>query len=146
MTPHILHSLSRAALIAHSELDLPPSLDNILAHSLSWLFLLQPSDSVSKRTDPGFNGARTGVGSGAPTVIESKVWKEVAQMVAQARTMGLGRDLGNADDEERMERENDHFAYRDDMGGDEPPPPMRMGCWEREMRRRVWWELKWWDS
>ncbi|KAG8857013.1 hypothetical protein FRB96_005943 [Tulasnella sp. 330] len=134
LTPHALHSLTRAALLAHSELDLPPNLDTILAYTLSWLFILLPSDSLSKRADPGFNAARSGIASGAPLVIEARVAKEVGEVVAIARGMGLNRDMDVDVETEEKERDEDGAAKR-----------MRMGVWEREMRRRVWWELKWWD-
>lgn len=111
MTPHHLHSLSRAALIAHKELDVPPSLDTILAYTLGWLHQLHTTDRFK---DQG----------SVKTTIDGSVCRELGEMVALAKIMGLG----HTDESDGQE---------DDGEG--------IGVWEKEMRRRVWWELKYWD-
>ncbi|KAG8950140.1 hypothetical protein FRC04_007995 [Tulasnella sp. 424] len=148
-SPHVLHSLQRATIIAHDHLDLPPSLDLLYAHVLGWLYLMHPSDSLSNVTNNGFDSSVRGVGGGAVTVVEPVIWKELGKCINIARGMGLGvvdddghgpegregrkirRRKGSADDEDDRDRE-DSYAEK-------------MGLWEREMRRRVWWELSWFD-
>lgn len=109
---HHLHCLSRAALLAHKQLDVPPSLDIIVAHTLGWIYRMHASDR------------RSGEEWGAKTAIDQSVHRELGEMVALARVMGLPR----------CDQADDH-----DVEGE------GMGVWEREMRRRVWWELKYWD-
>lgn len=122
---------------------MPPSLDTILAFTLSWLYILHPSDSVSRRTDPAFNGARTGLGSGAPTVVEGRVVRELGEVIGLARAMGLGYvSPGSA---EKRAGSRNLGRGRRDVEEDDVEGDGTMGIWEREMRRRVWWELKWWD-
>ncbi|KAG8883276.1 hypothetical protein FRB98_003184 [Tulasnella sp. 332] len=113
MTGHHLYSLSRAALLAHKQLDVPPSLDTIIAHILCWVYRLHGYDR------------RKGDSQGAKTGIDTGICRELAEMIALAKVMGLSR----SDD-----------IHEQDADGE------GMGIWEREMRRRVWWELSWWDS
>ncbi|KAG9029525.1 hypothetical protein FRB95_005246 [Tulasnella sp. JGI-2019a] len=109
---HHFHSLSRAALIAHKQLDVPPSLDTIVAHILGWIYRLH-----------AFN-RRQGDEWGSRTGIDTSICRELGDMIALARIMGLSR----CDD-----------VNEQDVDGE------GMGVWEREMRRRVWWDLMWWD-
>lgn len=115
-----LHNLAIATRLAHDQMDLPPSLDYIFSHMLSWLYLLHPSNVISLVTDtPGT------INGGGPFSPDTRIWKELGKIVNVARTMGLGIDPDTP------------------MQGDEVHA---MGCWEKEMRRRVWWELCWFDS
>ncbi|KIO24149.1 hypothetical protein M407DRAFT_77315, partial [Tulasnella calospora MUT 4182] len=97
--PSNLLNLARAALLVHDESGLPPSLDYLHAHMLTWLYLLHP---------------------GGMTAVEQTIYKELGKCVSVARAMGL--DLGPEDQEEGM------------------------GIWEKEMRRRVWWQLMVFDQ
>ncbi|KAG9007070.1 hypothetical protein FRB90_009558 [Tulasnella sp. 427] len=115
-----LHNLAIATRLAHDQMDLPPSLDYILAHMLSWLYLLHPANVVSLISDtPGT------INGGGPFSPDARVWKELGKIVNVARTMGLGIDPDTP------------------MMGDEVHAA---GVWEKEMRRRVWWELCWFDA
>lgn len=111
LTPHHLHSLSRAALLAHKQLDMPPCLDTVLAYVLGWLFQMHASDEPNSHD------------GGARTAILDSVCRDVGEMVVLARIMGLDRS--------------------EDSGGEDNDSGM--GAWEKEMRKRVWWELKCWD-
>ncbi|KAG8893589.1 hypothetical protein FRC01_013489, partial [Tulasnella sp. 417] len=88
-TPSNLLNLSRAALLVHDESALPPSLDYLHAHMLTWLYLLHPSDCASSLTSSRFEGASAGVGTGGMTVVEQSIYKELGKCVCVARGMGL---------------------------------------------------------
>ncbi|KAG8905510.1 hypothetical protein FRC00_013213, partial [Tulasnella sp. 408] len=145
-SPHVLHSLQRATIIAHDHLDLPPSLDLIYAHVLGWLYLMHPSDSLSNVTNNGFDSSVRGVGGGAVTVVEPVIWKELGKCINIARGMGLGvvDDDGQESQETRKMRKR-RGGMDDDERDREDSFAEKMGLWEREMRRRVWWELSWFD-
>lgn len=115
-----LHNLAVATRLAHDQMDLPPSLDYIFAHMLSWLYLLHPSNVISLVTDTPAT-----INGGAPFSPDARIWKELGKIVNVARNMGLGIDPDTP------------------MTGDEVHA---MGIWEKEMRRRVWWELCWFDA
>ncbi|KAG8906118.1 hypothetical protein FRC01_008117 [Tulasnella sp. 417] len=115
-----LHNLAIATRLAHDQMDLPPSLDYIFAHMLSWLYLLHPANVISLVTDTPAT-----INGGGPFSPDTRVWKELGKIVNVARTMGLGIDPDTP------------------MMGDEVHA---MGIWEKEMRRRVWWELCWFDA
>ncbi|KAG8913328.1 hypothetical protein FRC00_002606, partial [Tulasnella sp. 408] len=137
-TPSNLFNLARAALLVHDESALPPSLDYLHAHMLTWLYLLHPSGSASSVTSRGFQGSSTGVGSGGMTVIEQTVYKELGKCVSVARAMGL--DLV---DQRRVKPWGGAFGFgklkdSEDKGEE-------MGTWEKEMRRRLWWQLMMFD-
>ncbi|KAG9050605.1 hypothetical protein FS837_004130 [Tulasnella sp. UAMH 9824] len=138
-TPANLLNLARAAMLVHDESALPPSLDYLHAHMLTWLYLLHPSDSASSVTSSGFQGSSTGVGSGGMTVVEQTIYKELGKCVCVARAMGL--DLV---DRRRGKPRGGTFgvgAVKDPDDGVE-----EMGIWEKEMRRRVWWQLMMFDQ
>ena len=134
-SPHMLHSVSRACLLASDTLDLPPSLDYLHAHILGWLYLLHPSESLSASTNAGFNGAVRGVAGGAVTCVEAAIWKDLGKCVNVARGMGL--DVVDREDEDEDDDlvEGKPVRGNPDLGRDE------MSFWEKEIRRRVWWQL-----
>ncbi|KAG8917631.1 hypothetical protein FRC01_002325, partial [Tulasnella sp. 417] len=133
-----LFNLARAALLVHDESALPPSLDYLHAHMLTWLYLLHPSDCVSRVTSCGFQGSSTGVGSGGMTVVEQRIYKELGKCVSVAREMGL--DLVDQPNNGRMGGAFGSSKVKGSEDGKE-----RMGIWEKEMRRRVWWQLMMFD-
>ncbi|KAG8930199.1 hypothetical protein FRC00_001230, partial [Tulasnella sp. 408] len=137
-TPSNLFNLARAALLVHDESALPPSLDYLHAHMLTWLYLLHPSDSASSVTSRGFQGSSTGVGSGGMTVIEQTVYKELGKCVSVARAMGL--DLV---DQRRVKPWGGAFGFG--RSKDSKDKGEEMGTWEKEMRRRFWWQLMMFD-
>ncbi|KAG8906360.1 hypothetical protein FRB99_007044 [Tulasnella sp. 403] len=119
-TAQELFNLSIATRIAHDQLDLPPSLDYIVAHLLAWQYLLHPADTSSLSSK-----CKGTVSGGGPTSVDHRVWKELGKVVNVARLMGLGIDP------ERGTPGRDTFS---------------MSLWEKEMRRRIWWELCFYDS
>ncbi|KAG9050604.1 hypothetical protein FS837_004129 [Tulasnella sp. UAMH 9824] len=137
-TPGNLFKLARAALLVHDEYALPHSLDYLHAHMLTWLYLLHPSDSASSVTSRGFQGSSTGVGSGGMTVIEQTIYKELGKCVSVARAMGL--DLV---DQRRVKPLGGAFGFGRVKEKEEKEE--EMGTWEREMRRRLWWQLMMFD-
>lgn len=139
-TPSNLLNLARAALLVHDESSLPASLDYLHAHMLTWLYLLHPSDSASSLTSCGFQGASTGVGSGGMTVVEQTIYKELGKCVSVARAMGL--DL--VDRPSMMKPRGAAFAFGRTEESEEEDEGM--GIWEKEMRRRVWWQLMMFDQ
>ncbi|KAG8923893.1 hypothetical protein FRC01_012199 [Tulasnella sp. 417] len=138
-TPSNLFNLARAALLVHDESALPPSLDYIHAHILTWLYLLHPSDSASTVTSRGFRGSSTGIGSGGMTVVERTIYKDLAKCVSVAREMGL--DLVDRASEKLKGAAFGFWRKEDRSSGEEG-----MGIWEKEMRRRVWWQLMMFDQ
>ncbi|KAG8960760.1 hypothetical protein FRC00_014209 [Tulasnella sp. 408] len=137
-TPSNLFNLARAALLVHDESALPPSLDYLHAHMLTWLYLLHPSDCASSVTSCRFEGASAGVGSGGMTVVEEMIYKDLGKCVSMARRMGL--DL--------VDRPSAKLRGRA-FGCGEVGDPVKnegMGVWEKEMRRRVWWQLMMFDQ
>ncbi|KAG8892170.1 hypothetical protein FRC00_012522, partial [Tulasnella sp. 408] len=106
---------------------------------LTWLYLLHPSDSASSVTSSGFQGSSTGVGSGGMTVVEQTIYKELGKCVSVARAMGL--DLV---DRRSGKSRNGGFGFDGvkflEDGEEE------LGIWEKEMRRRVWWQLMMFDQ
>ncbi|KAG8917653.1 hypothetical protein FRC01_002310 [Tulasnella sp. 417] len=138
-TPSNLFNLARAALLVHDESALPPSLDYLHAHMLTWLFQLHPSDSASRVTSCGFRGSSTGVGSGGMTVVEQRIYNELGKCVSVARAMGL--DLVDQPSAKRM-----GGAFESCRANGLEDREERMGIWEKEMRRRVWWQLMMFDQ
>ena len=118
-TAEYYHALANAARLMHDLLDIPPSLDYVISHMISWLYLLHPANVKSSVTD-----THRYIDGGGPIQIDPHIWKEIGKVVNVARSMGLGTD---------------------------PDTPMFgdalhcMGIWEKEMRRRTWWELCWFD-
>ncbi|KAG8897702.1 hypothetical protein FRC01_011210, partial [Tulasnella sp. 417] len=135
-TPSNLFNLARAVLLVHDESALPPSLDYLHAQMLTWLYLLHPSDSSSSVTSPGYQGSSTGVGSGGITAVEETIYKELGKCVSVARAMGL----------DSVDRPSfkPTSASRNGKGSAEGEEGMRI--WEKEMRRRVWWQLMMFDQ
>lgn len=129
---HALHSLSRACLLAHNALDLPPSLDYLYAHILNWTFLLHPSSSLSSTNTTG-EGTIHGVASGTVCQIDPAIWKELGCCVNVARAMGLGIV-------------DEAAAGGPVQVGQENPGDEEMSLWETEMRRRLWWMLVLFDQ
>ncbi|KAG8900159.1 hypothetical protein FRB99_006205 [Tulasnella sp. 403] len=119
VTARYLFNLASAARTAHEELDLPPSLDLIMAYMLSWLYLLHPADVMSFSTN-----CRAFPSSGGPAAVDQRIWRNLGKVVNIARAMGLGIDPDSGT------IGKDSFA---------------MGIWEKEMRRRIWWELCFFD-
>ncbi|KAG8906973.1 hypothetical protein FRB99_005615 [Tulasnella sp. 403] len=142
--PHTLHSLARACIIAHDTLDLPPSLDYLYAHTLGWIYLLHPSESLSSVTDSGFDSAARGLAGGSVTVIEPLIWKELGKCVNVARGMGLGSVDAKFAPTVKKGAGADERAEEGEPGEDEDSVGS-VGVWEKEMRRRVWWELSYFD-
>ncbi|KAG8923892.1 hypothetical protein FRC01_012198 [Tulasnella sp. 417] len=138
-TPSNLFNLARAALLVYDESALPPSLDYLHAHMLTWLYLLHPSDSASSVASCGFRGASTGVGSGGTTVVEQMIYKELSKCVSVAREMGL--DLVDRPNEKLKGGALGAWRVKGPNDGGEV-----MGVWEKEMRRRVWWQLMMFDQ
>lgn len=117
---HDYHSLFEASRLVHDQLDLPPSLDYIVAHMFSWVYLLHPSNVSSFVSD-----TVNSIQGGGPIGVDARIWKEIGKVVNVARSMGLGIDPDTT------------------MAGGERHA---MGIWEKEMRRRIWWELCGHDS
>ena len=140
-----LHALCQAALTAHDSLGLPPSLDYIVAHILCWLYRLHalPPSTPNAHTED----SNSGLSSGGVTVVDPEIWKGIGKIVNVARGMGLGIDpdevtphgLAGDNPPERAENEND--------GDDEHGSGTRgkMTLWEKEMRRRIWWDVCYYD-
>ncbi|KAG8917474.1 hypothetical protein FRC01_002432 [Tulasnella sp. 417] len=138
-TPSNLFNLARAALLVHDESALPPSLDYLHAHILTWLYLLHPSDSASTVTSRGFRGSSIGIGSGGITVVERTIYKDLAKCVSVAREMGL--DLVDRASEKLKGGAFGFWRKEDRESGE-----VGIGIWEKEMRRRVWWQLMMFDQ
>ncbi|KAG8920965.1 hypothetical protein FRC02_000523 [Tulasnella sp. 418] len=124
-TPSHLYSLYGAAMMAHDILSFPPSLDYLIAHILSWIYLMHPSS----------------VGGGA-TMIDPDMWKSLGKVVNVARGMGLGVDPDDGILPRSMGRKK---KKRKDGATTSIGEPNGMGIWEKEMRRRVWWDLCYYD-
>ncbi|KAG8907826.1 hypothetical protein FRB99_001999 [Tulasnella sp. 403] len=114
-TAQHLFNLASAARTTHDILDLPPSLDYIIAHILSWLFMIHPADVISFSTN-----CRGSPSNGSPIAIDQRIWRDLGKVINVARSMGLGVDPDS---------------------GVVGRTVSNMGPWEKEMRRRVWWEL-----
>ncbi|KAG8900549.1 hypothetical protein FRC01_010098, partial [Tulasnella sp. 417] len=133
-TPSTLFNLARAALLVHDQSALPPSLDYLHAHMLTWLYLLHPSDSSSGVTSSGYQGSSIGVGSGGITAVDETIYNELGKCVSVARAMGL--DLVDRPSSKPIRVSS---ASRNGNGPAEGEEGMSI--WEKEMRRRVWWQL-----
>ncbi|KAG9050603.1 hypothetical protein FS837_004128 [Tulasnella sp. UAMH 9824] len=141
--PSNLLNLARAALLFHDESALPPSLDYLHAHMLTWLYLLHPSDCASSVTSCRFEGASAGVGTGGMTVVEQTIYKELGKCVSVARGMGL--DLVDRQSKPRSSL-GGAFAPFGGRSEESEEEDEGMGVWEKEMRRRVWWQLMVFDQ
>ncbi|KAG9050606.1 hypothetical protein FS837_004131 [Tulasnella sp. UAMH 9824] len=138
-TPSNLFNLARAALLVHDESALPPSLDYLHAHMLTWLYLLHPSDCASSVTSCRFEGASAGIGTGGMTAVEETIYKDLGKCVSMARRMGL--DLVD-----RPSAKSTGGPFLCGKEEDSEEENEGMGIWEQEMRRRVWWQLMMFDQ